>query len=420
MNAPRRGRRGVQRGQQRKPKGRSLVGQRLELDIGDVAHGGHCVARHEGRVVFVRHTLPGELVIAQVTSGTDTSPFLRADAIDVVRPAPQRRSAPCPVSGPGGCGGCDWQHTDAAYGRDLKARVIKEQLKRLAHLEVDVEVEPVPGDRDGLRWRTRLELAVERNGRAGLRGHRSHDVIPVDDCLIATEPVTKSGVLQDVFDPHIGRVEVVEVSGGDVVTIERGQAAPTVHEQVRFEDHELSFAVEADGFWQVHPGAARTLVDAVREGVKPKAGERVVDLYAGVGLFASEMAREVGPEGSVVAVEGDVAASAHARTNLRATPWAGPVHADVTDWALTAPELQDADVVILDPPRTGAGREVTAAVLAGRPRAVGYVACDPAALARDLATATEAGYDLVSLRAYDIFPMTHHVECVAILVPRTP
>lgn len=422
MNAPRDRRRGRARGRRpgrtgpRAPQGTPWAGRRLELTVEDVAHGGHCVARHEGRVVFVRHTLPGERVVATVTSGTDRSSFLRADATEVLDPAPQRRDAPCPVSGPGGCGGCDWQHTDAAFGRELKGRVVAEQLRRIAGLDRAVAVEAVPGDVDGLRWRTRLELAVGQDGRAGLRGHRSHGVVTVEDCLIATESVVGTGVLNAEHESGVRAVEVVGPSEGKPVVLPSGTDVPVVHERVSLDDHDLIFAVDADGFWQVHPGAARVLLETVGGALGVRPGERVVDLYSGVGLFAAELARAVGPDGVVTAVEGDRRATEHAHINLAGTS-ARAVHADVTAWALEAPELAAADVVVLDPPRTGAGREVTQAVLAGRPRAVAYVACDPAALARDLATAHEAGYVLEDLRAFDIFPMTHHVECVALLVP---
>lgn len=368
-------------------------------------------------MVFVRHALPGERVVATLTSGTDRSAFLRADAVEVLDASPRRRRAPCPVSGPGGCGGCDWQHTDAAYGRELKARVVTEQLHRLAGMNREVEVEAVPGDEDGLRWRTRLDVAIDHEGRAGLRKHRSHDVIPTDDCLIATGDVLSTGVLRERHDSGVNALEVVAPSLGDPVVVAAGADTPVVQEQVRLAAHELTLEVDATGFWQVHPGAARTLVEAVVDGLRPRTGERVVDLYAGVGLFAAELARHVGPAGAVTAVEGDAPAAAHARNNLATTPWAESVQADVTAWTARAEDLAQADLVVLDPPRTGAGREVTRALLAGHPRAVAYVACDPAALARDLATALDAGYQLADLRSFDLFPMTHHVECVALLVP---
>ena len=132
------------------------------MTVGPVAHGGHCVARHEGRVVFVRHSLPGERVVVRVTE--DRHPgFCRADAIEVLEASPSRVERPCPYSGPGLCGGCDWQHVDPAEQRRLKADVVREQLARLAGLDdVAVTVEELPGG--PLRWRSRARFAVDRTG----------------------------------------------------------------------------------------------------------------------------------------------------------------------------------------------------------------------------------------------------------------
>ena len=238
------------------------MGERYDVEVGPVAHGGHCVARvpaedGSSRVVFVRHALPGERVVLQITEGTDGDRFWRADAVEVLAPSPDRVLPPCPYAGPGRCGGCDFQHVDLARQRALKSDVVREQLARLAGLEVDVTVEAVPGDDHGLRWRTRQRYVALPGGRQGMRKHRSHDVVEVDDCLIAGAPATHS------------------VRG------------------VRFE-------VAADGFWQVHPGAPDVLVDTVLTFLAPQPGESVLDLYAGVGLFARFLAHAVGTTGCLL------------------------------------------------------------------------------------------------------------------------
>ena len=128
-----------------------MIGARLRLEVGEIAHGGHAVARHEGRVVFVRHALPGEVVEAEVTKGAANDRFVFADAVEVLTPSPHRVEPRCPASGPGGCGGCDFQHADVAFQRELKGRVVAEQLRRLGGIERAVRVEPVEGDDDGLR-----------------------------------------------------------------------------------------------------------------------------------------------------------------------------------------------------------------------------------------------------------------------------
>jgi tRNA/tmRNA/rRNA uracil-C5-methylase (TrmA/RlmC/RlmD family) len=398
----------------RRSRGRSLVGERYDVRAERVAHGGFVVARHEGVVVFVRHALPGELVTAEVTEGQEGDRFLRADAVVVLEASPDRVAPPCPFSGPGRCGGCDFQHVDLAAQRALKAAVVAEQLHRLAKLDVEVVVEAVPGDRAGLGWRTRVQWAVDPSGRPGLRKHRSHDVVPVDHC-----PIAHPG-LPDVTDtewPDATGVEAIVSTTGDrlrlVTTRDGGRFADgplLLHERAAGRD----WQVTGSGFWQVHPGAADTLVSAVLDGLGAVPGERALDLYAGVGLFTAALAAAVGPTGHVMAVESDPVAAEDAAANLADLPQASVMTARV-DRAVA--EVPDADLVVLDPPRTGARREVVAAVAGLAPRAVAYVACDPAALARDVAFFADHGYELRSLRAFDLFPMTHHVECVALLAP---
>ncbi|GAB3436685.1 class I SAM-dependent RNA methyltransferase [Phycicoccus ginsengisoli] len=418
------------------------VGDEVEVEVGPVAHGGFCVARHEGRVVFVRHALPGERVVARVTEAREGQRFVRADAVAVTTASPHRVQPPCPYAGPGLCGGCDFQHVDPAYQRELKTAVVREQLSRLAGLDVEVVVEELPGAPDGLGWRTRVEFAVDESGRAGLRKHRSHDVVPVDTCLIADPRVLATGVLQrdwpgetsvDVVAPSEGEAVVVPVPGADAV--------PVVTEAVRGEHFSGEFEVSARGFWQVHPAAAPTFVDTVLRLLAPQPGETALDLYAGVGLFARALAEQVGPTGRVVAVESDPRATDEAERNLAGLPSTLVVRGRVDDvFGVPRPSRKGAggnrratrgrklrrhpmlpptaDLVVLDPPRTGAGRDVVAQVAALRARGVAYVACDPAALARDTAYLAEHGYALQSLRAFDAFPMTHHLECI-VLFERT-
>jgi tRNA/tmRNA/rRNA uracil-C5-methylase (TrmA/RlmC/RlmD family) len=410
--------------------GLGWTGSEFEVTVGPVAHGGHCVARHEGRVVFVRHTLPGERVVARVTE--DRHPgFCRADAVEVLEASPDRVERPCPYSGPGRCGGCDWQHVDPAAQRQLKAAVVREQLARLAGLEVDVTVEALPGG--PLRWRSRARFAVERSGAAGLRRHRSHDVVVLDDCPITVETAAQA-VLRQRW-PGAGAVDVSVDSTGAVTTTRLDRRGHPTSSRVvrpggdlpeepstRAERHAggRDWEVEGTGFWQVHPGAADALVAAVAEfaGVRP--GETVLDLYAGVGLFGGALAPAAGPEGRVVCVESDEAACAAADANLADLPqaevWQGEVDPAGLE-ELLAELGGPPDVVVLDPPRAGAGRPVSRLLAATGARAVVYVACDPAALARDVAAFGESGYRLAGIRGFDAFPMTAHVECVALLAP---
>jgi tRNA/tmRNA/rRNA uracil-C5-methylase (TrmA/RlmC/RlmD family) len=315
-------------------------------------------------------------VVVEITEGTEGDRFWRGDAVEILEASSDRVKAPCRYAGAGGCGGCDFQHVALARQRALKADVVREQLSRLAGLSWSGAVEAVPGDQDGLRWRTRIRWATTAAGERGLRKHRSHDVIAIDDCLI-TRP--------DARQPTAGTV--IEEVG-----------------RHRFE-------VAADGFWQVHPGAPQILVDTVSEMLSPQPGESVLDLYAGVGLFARFLQDSVGTDGRVVAIEGDRRAAELASLNCPEVE----VTAGGVESALRSSYVEPFDLVILDPPREGARRTVVEQIVARNPRAIAYVACDPAALARDLASFAEVGYELRELRAFDLFPMTHHVECVALL-----
>ncbi len=347
-----------------------------------------------------------------VTEGREGDRFLRADAVEVLDASPDRVEPPCPFSGPGRCGGCDFQHVDLAMQRLLKAEVVAEQLQRLAGLSVDVTVEEVPGAPAGLGWRTRVRWAVDHAGRPGLRQHRSHDVVLVDQCPIARPDLP--AVIGTEW-PDAEAVEAIVSSSGQQLRL------VTTHDGATFADGPMllderaagrDWQVTGSGFWQVHPGAADVLVDAVLDGLAPRPGEHVVDLYAGVGLFAGAIAPAVAPGGTVVAVESDQVAADDAVANLADLPHV-TVAAERVDRALRG--IEAVDLVVLDPPRTGARRGVVTAISGLHPRAVAYVACDPAALARDIAYFAEHGYALTSLRAYDLFPMTHHVECVALL-----
>ncbi|MBW4722516.1 class I SAM-dependent RNA methyltransferase [Saccharothrix obliqua] len=398
----------------------------IDVEVGAVAHGGHCVARHEGRVVFVRHALPGERVRVRITEDTGGS-FCRGDAVEVLQASPDRVTPPCPFAGPGRCGGCDWQHASWPAQRELKAAVVAEQLQRLAKLDREVVVEALPGGPED--WRTRVRMVVGPDGRAGFRAHRSHDVVPVDHCVIAAP-----GALDDVVDrswPPGAELVVTRDAGARVHVTEigpptrrRGRPVPGPARRRAGSGTAAELAagrawnLRADGFWQVHPAAADALAAVVREWAAARPGDHAWDLYGGVGLFAAVLAEQVGATGSVAVVESAGRAVEDGRVNLADLPqvsW----HAGRTEAVLATPGFTDRrpDVVVLDPPRKGAGRDVVEAIARSRPDRVVYVACDPAALARDIASFATHGYELAQLRAFDAFPMTHHVECVALLTP---
>ncbi|HUC58091.1 MAG TPA: TRAM domain-containing protein [Streptosporangiaceae bacterium] len=391
------------------------AGDLVEVVAGDVAHGGWCVARHGELVVFVRHTLPGERVLARITQVT--AKFARADAVEIRQSAPGRVRPPCPYAKPDGCGGCDWQHASLAVQRELKAQVLRQQLRRIAGLEVDVTVEELPGDHAGLGWRTREKFAVGKDGRAGLYKHRSHEIAHVSDCLIAHPLVTGAEVTRQVWPgARTVDVAVAPASGKRAVMVSGGKPRPApafLTQRAAGRDWRVASA----GFWQVHPGAADALVQAVLYGLEPAEGESALDLFGGAGLFAGVLADAVGPSGSVIAVESDEAAAEDARHNLRGTPWA-QVHLGDAAMVVARLGMAGIDLAVLDPPRTGAERKLIDLLSAGpRLRRVAYVSCDPATLARDLKVFGGHGWRLSGLRAFDAFPMTHHVEALAILLP---
>ncbi|NUT35443.1 MAG: class I SAM-dependent RNA methyltransferase [Hamadaea sp.] len=405
---------------------------RLEVTVGEPAHGGHCVARHEGMVLFVRHALPGERVVAEITEVHHG--YARAEAVEILSASPDRVPAPCPWSGPNACGGCDLQHVAPSAQREWKASVVRDLLARLAHLPdqvVRVEQLPSPVTPDGepdTGWRTRVRYTVDALGRPGLRKHRSHEVVPIGECMIAHPAIRALPVLGHGWATDAVETVAPSVGAAFIVT----DPAQPIVEQAAGRD----FTLSAGGFWQVHPAAAQTLVDAVLAQLDPQAGETAWDLYGGAGLFAAAVADRVGPLGHVTLVESAPDGVAAARRNLAGLPVT--VVASTVERAVaprrtgrrparagsgmplrggSAVVQGPVDLVVLDPPRTGAGKEVVKAVAAAGPRAVSYVACDPAALARDVATFMSLGWELAQLRAFDCFPFTHHVECVALLTP---
>lgn len=410
-----------------------VAGDVLELTIGEAVHGGWCVARPDdaggpgeraGLVIFVRHALPGERVRAVITQ--TTAKFARADAAEIIVAAPERVSPPCPQARPGGCGGCDWQHASLPAQRAFKALIIGQQLRRIAGLEREVTVEALPGDAGGLGWRTRVRFAVGKDGAAGLYKHRSHELVRVGDCLIAHPLVTEAGVTRKQWrGARSVDVAVAPVSAERAILVQGGGRPESGQRFLTQRAAGRDWRVAAAGFWQVHPGAADVLTEAVLAALAPAPGETAVDLFCGAGLFAGVLAQAVGPGGTVIAVEQDAAAVRDARHNLRLTPWARVHRGDATQ-VLGQIGLAGAAIVVLDPPRTGLDRALIE-VLCGSPaagqgaaaglRRIAYVSCDPATLARDVAVFMRHGWQLDGLRAFDAFPMTHHVECLATLTP---
>lgn len=441
----------------------SNPGDVLDLDITDVAHGGVFVGRHEGRVVFVPDAIPGERVRVRLTD-TGKKSFWRAEALEVLDASPHRRphvwrQADIEVAPERRPGGADFGHITLDHQRELKLRVLADALQRIGGLSLPVGLEPaiaaVAADGsvvaeespDGTRWRTRVSLHVDEDGRVGPYAARSHRVIAVEDLPLATEEIERAALALRSAKP--GRVDLVQPADGRVRVLPRPEkrgdaaprraggrrgpagAAPKTSEVVRERVGEREFQVDVDGFWQVHRLAAHSLTTLVsgvlRElqadgpAIDPDAWH--LDLYGGVGLFAATLADLGGAATRVTTVESDPRATEHAGENLaewvgaraetgRVDRWLGRL---VAEASVAQRERLSRGVVLLDPPRAGAGRDVVESIAALSPHTVVYVACDPVALARDLATFRDAGYETSSVHAVDLFPNSHHVEAVAAL-----
>ena len=416
----------------------------MQADVGEAVHGGWCIARpcdgKAGRrpVLFVRHALPGELITAVITQ--TTAKFARADATEIIRAAPERVRPPCPYARPGGCGGCDWQHASLPAQREIKAQVIRAQLRRIAGIEREVSVQELPGDAAGLGWRTRVRFAVDEDGRAGLYRHRSHQIEHISDCLIAHPLITEAAVTRQTWSdarwvevaasPGTGDRALLVADragggrarrggrsgGGDAADQQGADSRPAGSRFLTYRAAGRTWRVSAAGFWQGHPGAADVLAEAVLAALEPRPGQQALDLYCGAGLFAGVLADAVGPAGSVIGIEQDETAVRDARHNLRETPWA-QVHRGDAARVLARLGLGNAAIAVLDPPRTGATKALIDVLCSGGLGRVAYVSCDPATLARDIAVLGGHGWRLDQLHGFDAFPMTHHVECLAVLSP---
>jgi tRNA/tmRNA/rRNA uracil-C5-methylase (TrmA/RlmC/RlmD family) len=402
------------------------VGQNLPLTIEKVAHGGIFVARHDGRVVFVSHVLPGEKVLAQVYEDRGGS-FCRAEPVQILEPSPDRVPQVWKQAGSGGAGGAEFGHIKLSRQRELKADVLEEALDRMAGIKLRPVVEAAPGDDEanGLGYRTRMQLHVDEAGTVGPYRERSHEVIKVKDLPLAVEDLREL----EMHNKNFQNVKKIELSASST-----GQVQWKIDSKLKGDDRLIervagrTFRISGGGFWQVHKKAAEVLSSAVTEmvaavGIDKDADN--LDLYGGVGLFSGALAAKFGNDLRITSVESFRQATDDATLNLadlaKAKAVCAPVERFLNERVGNLDKGGKAvsprnSTIILDPPRAGAGAKVVGQILAIQPKHIVYVACDPIALARDLKPLIEGGYELKSLRAFDLFPHTHHVEAVASLV----
>ena len=418
-----------------------LDGTPRQARIDGFTHGGEGVARIDGKAVFVPGALPDETVTLEVVD--DRKRWARARLLEVVEPSPDRVEPPCPYVPE--CGGCDLQHASVDAQRRLKTRVVTEQLTRLGRLE-DPPVEPCQAVGPATGYRMQARLHADDEGRLGFHRAGSDEVVAVDTCLVLRE---ETQALRETVGDATGADEVTVRAHRDraVATIAPGPGPlelPDGTFDLRLEQPDgtavamrgtgdvtvevagVELTVPADAFFQVGPDAAAALVTHVLEAVAGTAGDgsdgsdgldglEIWDLYAGVGLFSLPLA---GAGGRVLAVEGHAAGANAAADNAAAngldvevvTGEVGRVLGRIRRGEDPRPRP---DVVVLDPPRTGAGERTVGDLLALAPRRIVYVACDPAALARDANHLVTGGYRLHRAVPLDLFPMTHHVEVVA-------
>lgn len=424
-------------------------GDLIELDITGIAHGGVCVARHDGRVVFVADAIPGERVRARVTEARKKS-FARAATVEVLVASPDRRPHIWPEAAlerdpDERAGGAEFGHVSLERQRSLKAEVLDDALRRFGGLGDEqiaratdgfgVVVAAAPGDDEagGLGWRTRVRLHVDsERGQAGPYAARSRRVIPVASLPLANEQIGYIAPLDEPM-PGVDTVDLVAPSADDprmLITAEGERTRAGENQAVRESVGGREFLVRAGGFWQVHREAPRMLFEAVRDAIRGldergrfEAGAANLDLYGGAGLLAAAMGEAAGPALKVTSVEADPGATDDAAENLSELVGALAVTARVdrhlADLAAAPGAVRERlrrATVVLDPPRSGAGGEVCALLGELAPANLVYVACDPVALARDTATLIGLGYELDSLRAFDLFPHTHHLEALAVFV----
>ncbi|OBI63767.1 23S rRNA methyltransferase [Mycolicibacterium fortuitum] len=400
----------------------------LTLTTGPAANGGSCVARHDGRVVFVRYALPGETVRVQVLD--ERGSYWHAKVVEVIEASPDRIDSLCSIAGADGAGCCDLAFAEPGAARRLKGSVVANQLARLGGYtwgdEQTAVAEPVgAGEVHG--WRTRVRLDTARDGRAGF--HRYHSAELVTDLNCAQLPVELVDGLSDMrWTPgaHVhavldsdGRRHVVQSEPKPARTGGRagGPKNPTRVVEGEYEAVQRvggrEWMLPVTAFWQAHRGAAALYSELVadRSGLQP--GMTAWDLYGGAGVFAAALAEQVGPDGQVLTVDTSRGASRAARNALADLSWVSVV-TDSVRRALSAQSARP-DVVVLDPPRTGAGREVIDALAATEVPRVIHIGCEAASFARDVGLYLGHGYSVEELRVFDSFPLTHHVECVAVL-----
>jgi len=384
----------------------------LKLKIEKVAHGGVFIARHDNKVVFVSGALPGEVVNAKVVQ--DTKSFLRAETLEVIEPS-EHRVKHFWKAALRGAGGAEFGHIALDYQRTLKTDVLREALSRMAGLESDVQVEPAPGDdkANGLRYRTRVQLNVDESGTAGPSKVRTNEIVFTRDLPLAVLEIEELGLHLKNFNG----VEKIKIAASNT-----GNLQWSIDKKLNGDAQLIervagrTFRLSPGSFWQAHTAAPELLTGCVKEFADLlgfDSEKQNLDLYSGVGLFSATLSNSY-PGAKFLAVESATQAIEDGERSTQDLPNLKFHRADVLKF-LRSQSAGSFDTIVLDPPRSGAANKVVEQLIRLQPRNLIYVACDPVALARDLKTLGEAGYNLKAIKAFDIFPHTHHFETVVAL-----
>jgi 23S rRNA (uracil1939-C5)-methyltransferase len=390
--------------------GRLRAGALLDVRVERILPGGVGLAHAEGQTLFVSLAAPGDLARVRVDSTKGRAAF--ASIVEVLEPSNVRAEPPCPYFGR--CGGCDFQQLTYEAQLAAKAEIIRDCLRRVAHAEPPAEIEVVPSP-EVWRYRSRARWQHDPVRRhLGYYERGSHHICDVAECPVAAPPVAERLVrLREMMsEGSLPQAPEFEAVAGDAgVALDPPVEPADQREQVRRIGSE-TYRFDAGCFFQINHALLEPLVAEGLRGTT-EGGDTALDLYSGVGLFTLPLARRFK---QVVAVEGNPAAAAYARRNLAdaTLPNARVETSAVGDWlAHNSSKLARADFILLDPPRAGAEPEAIRAIIALKPTHISYVSCDPATLARDLRLLLDADYRLHTLRAFDMFPQTHHVETVA-------
>jgi 23S rRNA (uracil1939-C5)-methyltransferase len=434
---------------------RPRQGAELELEIDSLAHGGRGVARSNGYVVFVTGALPGDRVRARLTRSKRD--YGEASAVELLRPSAERVADRCRHGGEP-CPGAAWQ--GMAYERQLaeKAAQVEDALHRLGRLQ-RFELEPIEPAIERWRYRNKLEYSFGAGeGGLALGFHRRGnwaDVVDVDDCLLASErnnaarnavrdwataegipPYDRrdqGGVLRNLVvregrrtgelqtrlvtspgelpRPPVDLHTVIEGPGGGTDGPTGVLGAEHVHEELGG----LRFRVSHTAFLQTNTEMAERLYEIVAGFAALRGGERVFDLFCGIGTIGVSLARHAGEVWGLESVGEAIADAEHnaeANEISNASFVAGDARLGIR------PLIERAgrpDVVVVDPPRAGLSSKIVRRVLECDARRVVYVSCNPTTLAPNAAQMVEAGYSLRRVKPVDMFPQTPHIECVALL-----